>query len=140
MKENNALHQRLEHYAYQEITVLQRDLHLTSQGYDTKQVEKSREKYGRHTVAGKATDSIFYRLRRAFINPFTLILICLAGIWLVTDVLFASSYTRNLTTIGILLGMVLVSGMIRLVQEMRSKQVADHLADLLHSTVSVLRE
>lgn len=140
MKENKALHQRLEHYAYQEITVLQRDLHLTSQGYDTKQVEKSREKYGRHAVAGKATDSIFYRLRRAFINPFTLILICLAGIWLVTDVLFASSYTRNLTTIGILLGMVLVSGMIRLVQEMRSKQVADRLADLLHSTVSVLRE
>ena len=41
MKENKALHQRLEHYAYQEITVLQRDLHLTSQGYDTKQVEKN---------------------------------------------------------------------------------------------------
>lgn len=139
MKDGKSIHNRLEKYAFLDQKKLEQDFDITNNGYNEEQVERSKVRYGSNVIGGKATDSIWYRLRRAFINPFTIILLCLAFIWLITDVLFASNYTRNFTTIAIILGMVLVSGIIRLVQEMKSKQVSDHLAGLLHSTVSVLR-
>ena len=50
------------------------------------------------------------------------------------------SFSRNVTASPIIFCMLVVSGMIRFIQEMKSKKVADHLVSLLHSTVTVLRE
>lgn len=49
-------------------------------------------------------------------------------------------FSRDLTTVMIILSMLLVSGILRFIQEMRAKRTADHLTSLLYSTVTVRRD
>ena len=138
MKENRAIHRRISEYACAEPQALRRDFQITSEGYAPWQVEDSR-RWGANVVAGRRADTVLYRLRRAFVTPFSMILLVLAVISFVTDVLLASNFSRNLTTVFIVLGMLLISGAVRFVQELRAKRVADHLTGMIATRVRVLR-
>lgn len=83
-----------------------------------------REQYGTNSFAERKNDTMICRLRRAFINPFNVILFILGIISLVTDVLIASDFARNASTAIIIFTMILISGAIRLVQELRAKNAA----------------
>ena len=61
-------------------------------------MEDSRRRWGANVVAGRRADTVLYRLRRAFVTRFSMILLVLAVISFVTDVLLASNFSRNLTT------------------------------------------
>lgn len=50
------------------------------------------------------------RLRRAFINPFNVILFVLGCISLVMDGFLASDFSKNATTALIIFSMILISG------------------------------
>ena len=139
LNDSSSIHKRILHYAYITTDALYRDFQISEYGYNNEQVEKNREQYGSNVLTGRAKDTVIYRLRRAFINPFTVILLVLAGISFITDVLLASNFSRNMTTVLIILCMVLISGMVRFIKEMRSKHIADHLTSLLHSSVTVRR-
>lgn len=139
MKTDGTIHQRILDYASISTGALYRDLHISEQGYSTEQVEESRVRYGKNILSGRASDSVPYRLRRAFVNPFTIILFVLASISFVTDVLLASDFSRDMTTVVIILCMLLISGIVRFIQEMRAKRVADHLTRMIASNVLVHR-
>ena len=134
-----SIHKRVLHYAYADTDALYRDFQISEDGYNEEQAAKNREQYGSNTRNGRAADTAVYRLRRAFINPFTIILFVLAGVSFITDVLLASNFSRNATTVLIILSMLLISGMIRLIQEMRTKHIADRLSRIIHSDVMVRR-
>ncbi len=139
MTNGRSMHDRVRHYAYVDTEILFQDLQISKNGYCEEQIENSRKHYGNNQFTSRSKDTTAFRLRRAFINPFTIILLILAVISFVTDVLLASNFSRNITMVVIILCMLLISGVIRFLQEMRSKRVADHLTHLLHSSVSVLR-
>ncbi len=139
MKDGSSIHQRVLHYAHTGTNTLYHDFQISEDGYDDEQVEKSRQQYGCNLLAGPTRDTILYRLRRAFIHPFAIILFVLAIISFITDVLLVSNFSRDMTTVMIILCMLIVSGIVRFFQEMRSKRVADHLTSLLHSGVTVHR-
>ena len=139
MKRGQAIHRRVLDYAYVDVDTLSRDFHISAQGYDEAQVEESRARYGKNTLSGRASDTVFYRLRRAFINPFTVILSVLAILSFMTDVVLASNFSRNITTSATIVCMLLLSGMVRFVQELRAKRIADHLTEMVSSTVLVRR-
>ena len=139
MQNSPIAHQRVLNYAYLDIDTLYQDFHIPQQGYHDKQVEESRIEYGKNVLLGRASDTALYRLRRAFINPFTIILFVLAAVSFLTDVVLASNFSRNITTVAIILGMLLFSGIVRFTQEMRAKHISDHLTQMVSSTVLVLR-
>lgn len=139
MQKNPIAHQRVLDCAYIGLDTLYRDFHIPQQGYNEKQAEESRIKYGKNVLSGRASDTALYRLRRAFINPFTIILFVLAAVSFLTDVVLASNFSRDITTAVIILCMLLVSGIVRFIQEMRAKRIADHLTQMVSSTVLVLR-
>lgn len=139
MKVSPIAHRRVLDYAYMDRDALFRDFHISSQGYSDEQVEQSRAQYGKNSLSGRASDTVFYRLRRAFVNPFTIILSILAGISFLTDVVLASNFSRNITTVVIILCMLLISGVVRFTQELRAKRIADHLTGIIASTVLVHR-
>lgn len=139
MKGGDSIHERVHHYAHTQADALYQDFQISGNGYNEEQVQKSRERYGSNILIGRTTDTIFLRLRRAFINPFTIILCVLASISFVTDVLLASNFSRNGTTVMIILCMLLISGIVRFIQEMRSKHTSEHLTRLVNSNVSVHR-
>lgn len=133
------LHPRVSHYAAEDVQTLYRELNLSSQGYNESEAEKSRLRWGSNRLPEQRPDTIGYRLRRAFLNPFAGILAVLAVLSFVTDVLLASGRGQDWSTPGIMLVMLLLGGTVRFVQELRSKQVADHLSSLLHTRVTVWR-
>ena len=139
MQNSPIAHQRVLNYAYLDIDTLYQDFHIPQQGYHDKQVEESRIEYGKNVLLGRASDTALYRLRRAFINPFTIILFVLAAVSFLTDVVLVSNFSRNITTVVIILGMLLFSGIVRFTQEMRAKRISDHLTQMVSSTVLVLR-
>lgn len=139
MNSDHSIHRRIFEYSHKGICELYQDFHISQDGYNEKQVEQSREQYGDNTINKRVCDTVFYRLRRAFINPFTIILFVLAAISFVTDVLLSSNFSRNMTTVLLILSMLLISGIIRFSQEMKAKRTADHITSMLRSGVTVLR-
>lgn len=138
MKTSNSINARVAEYACKDIPALQSAFHISEDGYSREQIRESKEQYGENVVTERRADTIWYRLRRAFVNPFTLILFVLASISLLTDILLNPSYSRNITTVPVIVCMLLISGIVRFMQEMRSKRITDHLTELVN-TVGVVR-
>ncbi len=132
-------HNRLSAWAQMPAKEIFTALDTSKEGLSDEQAEKQREKYGENVVTAGKKDTVFYRLRIAFINPISVVLFVLALISFLTDVIFVSNFSRNFTTSVIILVMLLVSGIVRFVQEMTSSKVADNLLQLVHTTVQVRR-
>ncbi len=112
---------------------------ITREGYTESEAVMSRKKYGANDLTGKKQETILYCLRRAFINPFSVILFFLGIISFFTDVLLVNDYQSNPTLVVIIFSMLIVSGIVRLAQELKAKKVADTLTKMVETSVQVLR-
>ena len=130
----------IKKYAYKEISQIYRELGASPDGLSQTQIESMREMYGVNSFSGRKNDTMLPRLRRAFINPFNIILLVLGMISLATDVVLASDFARNVTTAVIIFSMILISGTIRLIQEIRAKNASKQLNRLIHESITVRRE
>lgn len=137
---SRSINNRVVKYAQNGLSVLYKDLNISFRGYNKEQVAESREKYGENDMGNKSTDSIGFRLRRAFINPFSVVLFVLACVSLITDILPVTGYSRNYTTCFIILGMLILSGTVRFVQELRSKRATDEFSKFIYTTVKTKRD
>lgn len=89
---------RIKKYAYCKPPEICRVLGTSALGLSKEQVDAMRERYGKNSFQERKTDTTIQRLRRAFINPFHVILFILGIVSLVTDVFMASNFTWNATT------------------------------------------
>lgn len=108
-------------------------------GYEEIKVELMREEHGKNEITHKKGESIFMKLIKSFINPFTIILLILVAISFVTDVVMANPGEESLTSVIIVTTMVLVSGILRFVQEAKSNKAAEKLGEMVETTISVSR-
>ena len=139
MSKTTLFDSRIKKYAYREASEIYRDIGASPDGLSSEQVEAMREKYGANSFTERKNDTTIRRLRRAFINPFNVILFVLGIVSLVTDVFLASNFARNATTAIIIFSMILISGVIRLIQELRAKNAAEQLDRLIHESITVKR-
>ena len=123
--------------AWKEVSEVYTFLETSEQGLSIKQVEERRKRD--NPLLEKREDTIWYRIRRAFLNPFTGVLIFLAGISFLTNHWMQADEQRNLFSSFILLIMVFVSGGIRLIQEMKSHHASEEMERLIHTDVKVKR-
>ena len=130
---------RIKKYAYCDAEQIYHELGGSPGGLSQAQAEAMRERYGSNSFTARKNDAALYRLRRAFINPFNIILFVLGIISLATEALSASGMAKNTTTAVIIFTMILISGTIRLVQEIRAKSAAQQLEKLIHERVTVRR-
>ena len=140
MSKTTLFDSRIKKYAYRETSQIYQDIGASPDGLSHEQVEAMREKYGANSFAERKNDTMIRRLRRAFIYPFNVILFILGIISLVTDVFLVSNFARNATTAIIIFSMILISGAIRLIQELRAKNAAQQLNRLIHESITVRRE
>lgn len=103
------------------------------------QVEEMREAYGENKLTKEESNSKWKDIRKAFINPFTAILIALAIISLIVDVWLAPPTESDATTVIVILVMVLMSGSLRFVQEWKSDKATERLMQLVTTTTRVIR-
>ena len=140
MSKTTLFDSRIKKYAYREASQIYQEIGASPDGLSHEQVEAMREKYGANSFAERKNDTTIRRVRRAFINPFNIILFILGIISLVTDVFLVSNFARNATTAIIIFSMILISGAIRLIQELRAKKAAQQLNRLIHESITVRRE
>lgn len=114
-------------------------LNTSPEGISGAQTEKLRERYGENRITRGKKISLAGRLKSAFVNPFSLILCALALVSLFTEVIWAKPGEKNPASVAIIAGMVLVSGVLRLVQETRSGNAAARLSGMLRTTACVER-
>lgn len=107
-------------------------------GLSAAEVSERQEQFGRNIISHEKPESVFAKFVKAFINPFTILLFVLAGISLFTDVIYAEE--RNFRSIILIFSMVLMSGMLRFIQESRSNKAAERLKAMIHTTALVERD
>ena len=113
--------------------------HTSLKGLDSEQVEENRDLYGENTITKGQEDSIFKKIYESIINPFTIILLVIAFISLVTNVWLAKPGQEDPTTSIIIVVLVLISGGIRFVQELRSDKATTNLSKMIVNTATVIR-
>lgn len=137
----NAAAQRLMYDATLPAEDVVRAYHSSCQGIPNEEtVEKNREEWGSNLVDSGQHKSFPRRLAEAFVNPFTAILTVLAIVSFVTDVVLPSTGEQDFMTIVVILTMVMLSGVLRFVQETRSNNAAEKLTSMVKNTTAVLRE
>ena len=109
-------------------------------GLDRARVLASRNEYGSNVVSHNKKEPLFKRIYSAFANPFTAILLTLALVSVFTDIVFAAPGEKNYATVIIITTMVMLSGVLRFVQETRSGNTAAKLSKLIHTTTCVERQ
>ncbi|MDU5597162.1 MAG: magnesium-translocating P-type ATPase [Lachnospiraceae bacterium] len=137
----------IEYMATHKVEDIKEYLNINLSGLTEDEVDESRDKYGSNKVKKEKKKSIPERLAEAFINPFTVVLICLAIVSTVTDIIFPilhmfgnTKKDFNPVTVIIILTMVFVSGVLRFIQESRSGDAAAKLLAMITTTCTVTRQ
>ena len=130
----------LRHAAAVDSDELFAELNSSEEGLASDQVETAREFYGGNAVAQATERPLPLRFLAAFADPFTYILVFIAAVSVLTDWVFATGAERDLSTPLIIGAMVLVSGVLRFVQDEKSSVAAASLAEMVESTAEVERD
>ena len=129
------------------IAALQEPLESTFVNYKTSalglvddQVEENRDAYGENVITKGQEDSMIKKIYESIINPFTVILLVIALVSFITNVWLAKPGEQDPTTSIIIVTLVLISGGIRFIQELRSDKAASNLSRMIVNTATVLRD
>jgi len=101
-----------------------------SDGYDEDKVEEMRDQFGLNIITRQQKSSVIKRLWTAFVNPFTVVLFVLSLISFISD---------DMPAVVIVMTMVIISGLLRFIQEWRSGRAAERLEDMVATTAAVMR-
>jgi Mg2+-importing ATPase len=108
-------------------------------GLSADEVQERLAVFGLNEVVNEKAPSWFIQFLQAFIDPFIAVLFILAVVSLITDVIIQRPGDRDYTTVAVISTMVLISVMLRFVQEFRSNQAAEKLKSMVKTTATVIR-
>lgn len=133
------VNERLRYAAVNEIDQVYAYFDTSAHGLTQERVENAREAFGANIVTHGKKEPLIKRLFHAFVNPFTAILFVLALVSAFTDIIWAQAGEKDPTTVIIIATMVMISGVLRFVQETRSGNAAAKLSAMIRTTASVER-
>ena len=119
------INKRLEFATNNDVKTVLSNIGTTLKGLNEEQIDEKRDEFGDNVVIHEKEESILKKIWNSFINPFTAILIVLAVVSFITDIVIPLRANTpedvNYTTVIIILTMVIISGVLRFVQEIRSR-------------------
>ncbi|WP_044293033.1 magnesium-translocating P-type ATPase [Robinsoniella peoriensis] len=139
MVRRETVNEKLKYAATVEWNKFYEEFQTSSEGMTNAQLEVSEQEYGKNIVTHGQKESLVKRICGAFINPFTAILFVLAAVSVFTDIIFADPGEQNPVTVIIITTMVMISGMLRFIQETRSGNAAARLSAMIRTTTCVKR-
>ena len=125
---NRATADRLTWAAQTDEMNLRTALNVPENGLTEEMAEEARDRYGCNVLPTSQRTPLYKRLAAAFINPFTVVLVLLAIFSALTNVAMVDPGDESWATVIIITIMVLISGILRFVQETRSGSVRDFVA------------
>ena len=136
---NQQAKERLMFAASNEESILLAHLETAAGGLSEMQVDASRVQYGDNVITHGKVNPLFQRILDAFVNPFTIILFVLAIVSVFTDIVLVAPGEENYVTVTIITAMVMISGILRFIQETRSGNAAAKLQNMICTTACVER-
>ncbi|XJS10418.1 magnesium-translocating P-type ATPase [Aerococcaceae bacterium WGS1372] len=110
------------------------------QGFTTQQADSLRAEQGNNEIDYGNKKPLWKVVAEAYLSPFTLILIILAGIAYITEYSLAEVGEKDPATAIIILVLVFISGTMTLVQTVRSNSAAEALNQLVEVTSAIKRD
>lgn len=109
-------------------------------GISQSEAVERRKLYGLNELKQRTKKSWWTQLVQAFITPFTLVLIGLAVVSFFVDYQLAKPSDKDLTGTFIIIVMVVASGVMTLIQSVKSSNATEKLRSMVKSTTKVVRE
>ena len=139
-RHQTAVQRRLRLSVSQTPEVLYAVLGSSTIGLTERDVSDRRAEYGDNRVSHGPKITVWKRVADAFINPFTAILTVLAVVSTFTDIVLVPPEEANYTAVVIIMSMVIISGVLRFVQESRSGNEVEKLLGMITTTTCVERQ
>ncbi len=131
---------RLQNASCQDDNFVYAMLETSEEGITNATADDRRLKFGANELQHQKAPKWYVQLLKAFANPFIYILVIIAAVSFVIDVWLASAEDRDFKTVIVVSIMVLVSALLRFVQEYRSNAAAETLKSMVRTTATVLRK
>ncbi|MDR1364098.1 MAG: magnesium-translocating P-type ATPase [Oscillospiraceae bacterium] len=118
------------------------ELNSSIGGLSKNQIEINRCQYGTNVIEKSEKKTKLNFFLEAFLNPFSLLLIILVLVLGFTDVILPILRNNkiNVITITIIIALVIISGIIKFIQETKSNEATEKLIAMIKKTVTVDRE
>ena len=107
-------------------------------GISITEVEERMEEYGKNIIEIKDQNTIWHRLKEAFINPFNIVLIIVAIITFITDVVIATE--KDYATFILIVSTVLISAAISFNEQTKSDNAARKLKKMITNKMDLIRD
>ena len=101
-------------------------------------VDDKIEKHGKNILNIKDNNTIWRRLKGAFINPFNVVLIIVAIITFITDVVIAKP--KDYSTFILIVSTILISAIISYKEQTKSEKAAKKLKNMITNNIEVVRD
>ncbi|MHB1315966.1 MAG: magnesium-translocating P-type ATPase [Christensenellales bacterium] len=137
---SSAIQDRLITAANSSTDELLSEYETSRSGLSFEQVGERLDYYGDNTISYEKQDAWYTQLFKAFVNPFSLILIAIVAVSFFIDVILAAPNERSYTTVAVIAVLVTLSGLMRFFQELRSNKQVNELKHMVHTTVTVERQ
>ena len=111
----------------------------TSLGLTDEEVEKRLSLYGKNEIVHEQKKKPLVMLAKAFINPFVGVLTALVAISYVMDVWMADPGDQDWTSIIVVSTMIILSTILRFVQEWKANRSSEALQKMVTNTCYVMR-
>ena len=108
------------------------------EGISVVDVDEKLEEYGKNTIDIKDNNTIWHRLKDAFINPFNIVLMIVALITFFTDVVIATQ--KDYATFILIISTVFISAIISLKEQTKSDNAAKKLKKMITNKMEVIRD
>jgi len=108
------------------------------EGISIVEVDDRLEKYGKNNVEIKNMNTIWHKLKEAFINPFNIVLMVVAALTFFTDVIVPAK--KDYATFILIISTLLISAFISLKEQTKSDNAAKKLKKMITNKMDVIRD
>ena len=140
MKKAKEINKNLQDISLKDLNSIMKDLETSSKGLTSLEAENRLEFFGANEIEYERKNPWYIYLLKSFLDPFVLILAVIVFVSYFTDILFAAPGEESWMTILIILTMIVISVVLKFLQEYKSRIEADKLKDLVPTTATVLRK
>lgn len=131
---------KMQHAARQDTKFVYSMLETSEEGITNFMATERLAKFGHNEVQHEKAPKWYFQLLVAFANPFIYILLAIAAFSFILDVWLAPANNKDFKTVIVVSVMVLVSGLLRFIQEYRSNAAAEKLKGMVKTSATVLRK
>lgn len=96
--------------------------------------------FGTNEIQHQKAPAWYRQLLKSFLNPFIYILIIIAIVSFIIDIWLPAKEDRDFKTLIVISIMILISALLRFIQEFRSNSAADKLKSMVKTTATVKRK